>query len=52
LEWLFEGAAGGQYSVGSIQTIMKDSMKKIYTQITTKGFDQIKGHTMAGRSRS
>ena len=26
--WLFEGATGGQYSVGSIQTIMKDSVKK------------------------
>ena len=27
-EWLFEGAMGGQYSVSSIQAIMKDSMKK------------------------
>jgi len=27
-EWLFEGATGGQYSVGSIQAIMKDSTKK------------------------
>jgi len=27
-EWLFEGATGGQYSVGSIQSIMKDSTKK------------------------
>ncbi len=27
-EWLFEGATGGQYSVGSIQAIMKDSTRK------------------------
>ena len=27
-EWLFEGANGGQYSVSSIQAIMKDSIKK------------------------
>ena len=26
--WLFEGATGGQYSVGSIQSIMKESVKK------------------------
>ena len=26
--WLFEGATGGQYSTGSIQAIMKDSLKK------------------------
>jgi integrase/recombinase XerD len=26
--WLFEGATGGQYSVGSVQAIMKNSMKK------------------------
>jgi len=26
--WLFEGAMGGQYSVGSIQAIMKDSVTK------------------------
>jgi site-specific recombinase XerD len=27
-EWLFEGATGGQYSVGSIQAIMKNSLRK------------------------
>jgi site-specific recombinase XerD len=27
-EWLFEGANGGKYSSGSIQAIMKDSVKK------------------------
>ncbi|MFA4851111.1 MAG: site-specific integrase [Bacteroidales bacterium] len=27
-EWLFEGVSGGQYSVGSIQSIMKDSTRK------------------------
>jgi site-specific recombinase XerD len=27
-EWLFEGAAGGQYSTRSIQLIMKDAVKK------------------------
>ncbi len=27
-EWLFEGATGGQYSVGSIQSIMRDSVIK------------------------
>jgi site-specific recombinase XerD len=26
--WLFEGASGGQYSVGSIQSIMRDSVLK------------------------
>jgi integrase len=26
--WLFEGAIRGQYSVGSIQTIMRDSVRK------------------------
>jgi site-specific recombinase XerD len=27
-EWLFEGATGGQYSLGSIQSIMKEAIKK------------------------
>jgi integrase/recombinase XerD len=27
--WLFEGAAGGEYSMESIQVIIKDSMKKV-----------------------